>query len=258
MKVPIITYHAIGDVNSPLWTTPKAFESHLSAFAKCGYRTITLTDLLNRLRLQEPLPENTIVLTFDDGYESVYKYARSRLQHYGFTATIFLVSDYCGQTNQWPSQPASVPVEALLSWEQVKELAAEGHEFGAHTRSHLSMTTVLPEVAAGEMFSSQQQIQHHTGQEVKAFAYPYGATNSAITKLTEQYFAGAVVTKLGFVETESNPYLLNRIDSHYLTTTWISYIHGSLFQRYLGLRQMIRSLRRKFRPDWLQSSRKLN
>ncbi len=250
MRVPIITYHAIGDRPSPLWTSIETFDAHLSAFAKCGYRTITLANLLTHLRLREPLPENTIVITFDDGYASVYQHARSLLKYYGFTATIFLISDYCGRTNQWAGQPASVPVEALLSWEQVRELAAEGYEFGAHTRSHLSLPTLLLEIAEAEMHISQQQIQDHIGQEVNVFAYPYGATNAAITKLAQQHFDGAVVTELGFVDSQTNPYMLNRIDAYYLSPLWISQMHSSLFQQYLYLRQILRSFRRNFRPDW--------
>jgi peptidoglycan/xylan/chitin deacetylase (PgdA/CDA1 family) len=254
MRVPIITYHAIGDVPSPLWTTIETFEAHLAAFASCGYRTTTLKHLLDLLRRQESLPANTIVITFDDGYESVYKHARSLLDRYGFTATVFLITDRCGLTNQWQGQPSSVPIEALLSWDQIQELAAEGYEFGAHTQSHLSLPTVLPEVAAAEMSISQQQIQTQIGQDVRVFAYPYGATNSAITKLTQQYFDGAVGTDLGFVDPQTDPYLLNRIDAYYLSPIWIAKMHGSLFQQYLTLRQLLRTLRRSVRPDWLSTT----
>jgi peptidoglycan/xylan/chitin deacetylase (PgdA/CDA1 family) len=254
MKIPIITYHAIGSVPSPLWTTIETFDAHLSTFARCGYQTIALADLLHRLHLKESLPENTIVITFDDGYESVYQYARSRLNHYGFTATVFVISDYCGLTNQWSGQPSSVPTEALLSWEQVQVLAAEGYEIGAHTRSHPSLPTILPEDAEAEMHISQQQIQTHIKQEVKVFAYPYGATNTAITQLAQLYFDGAVITDLGSIHAQTNPYLLNRIDAYYLSPMLIPHIHSSMFEQYLSLRQMLRSLRRSFRPDWLSAT----
>jgi peptidoglycan/xylan/chitin deacetylase (PgdA/CDA1 family) len=243
MKVPIITYHAIGDISSPLWTPIETFEAHIAAFAKCGYQTTTLTNLLTLMRRGEELPENAIVITFDDGYASVYQHARSILKHYDFTATIFLITDRCSLTNQWPGQPSSVPIEALLSWEQVAELAAEGYEFGAHTCSHVSLPTVLPEVAIAELFSSQQHIQNQTGQDVRIFAYPYGATNSAIIKLTQQYFDGAVGTNLGFVDLQADPYRLNRIDAYYLTPAWISHLHSYFFQKYLQLRQILRSFR---------------
>jgi peptidoglycan/xylan/chitin deacetylase (PgdA/CDA1 family) len=251
MRIPVITYHAIGDVPSPLWTTIKSFEAHLLAFARCGYQTTTLANLLTCLRMKQPLPANTIVITFDDGYESVYNYAWPLLKQYGFTATIFLISDYCGRSNQWPSQPASVPVEPLLSWKQVDRLVTEGYEFGAHTRSHLSLPILLPEVAEAEILISQQQIQSHTGQDIRVFAYPYGATNSVITQIAQQYFDGAVSTDLGLVHANANPYLLSRIDAYYLTPSWISFMNSSLFQQYLTLRQILRSLRRSFRPDFL-------
>jgi len=256
MKVPIITYHAIGDVPSPLWTTIETFEAHLAAFARCGYRTTSLANLLNLLRQGQPLPAKTIVITFDDGYESVYQHARSLLDCYGFTATVFLITDRCGLTNQWHGQPSSVPVEALLSWEQIQELAAEGYEFGAHTRSHLSLSTVLPEIAAAEMSISQQQIQAQIAQDVRVFAYPYGSTNPAITSLAQQYFDGVVGTDLGFVDSESDPYLLNRIDAYYLSPAWIFHLYSSTFQRYLNLRQMLRFLRRSFRSDWRPTTTK--
>ena len=38
------------------------------------------------------LPEKAVVITFDDGYASVYDSAWPRLQAHGFSATVFLVT----------------------------------------------------------------------------------------------------------------------------------------------------------------------
>jgi hypothetical protein len=86
------------------------------------------------------------------------------------------------------------------------------------------------------------------------FAYPYGATNTAITQLAQLYFDGAVITDLGSIHAQTNPYLLNRIDADYLSPLSIPYIHSDMFQQYLNLCQMLRSLRRSFRPDWLSTT----
>jgi len=144
-------------------------------------------------------------------------------------ATVFIISAYCGLTNQWSGQPSSVPTESLLSWEQVRTLADEGYEIGAHMRSHLSLLTILAQDAEAEMHISQQQIQAHIKQEIKVFAYPYGATNTAITQLAQLYFDGAVITDLGFIHAQTNPYLLNRIDAYYLSPLSIPYIHSDMF-----------------------------
>jgi len=250
MKVPVITYHAVGNVASPLWTPIDVFEAHLTAFAQSGYRTVTLADLVARLHRGEPLPENSLVITFDDGYESVYTDAWRRLRSHGFGATVFLISDYCGRDNRWSGQPDSVPVAPLLKWEQVKALAAEGCEFGAHTRSHPSLPTLPLEAAVAEILTSQQDIQVRTGQAARIFAYPYGVTNSAVTEMVRQHFDGAVGTDLDLVQTHTNPYLLARIDAYYLSASWIPRMHSSLFQHYLGMRQKLRSVRRYLYPDW--------
>lgn len=249
-RVPIITYHAIGNIASPLWTPIDVFEAQLAAFAEYGYHTISLASLLALLHHHEPLPEKVFVITFDDGYGCVCTDALPRLQHYNFTASVFLISNYCGHTNQWVGQPSSVPVAPLLSWEQAEKLVSAGWEIGAHTRSHCSLPTVSLETAIEEITVSQQSIQAHLGQPIQIFAYPYGASNPAVTQIVQQHYTGAVGTNLGLVQSDANPYLLDRIDAYYLSSALIPHIDSSLFQGYLGFRQFLRSLRRTFQPDW--------
>jgi peptidoglycan/xylan/chitin deacetylase (PgdA/CDA1 family) len=256
-RIPVMTYHAVGNISSPLWTPVEVFEAQLAAFAECGYRTISLADVLARLHHYEPLPEKVFVITFDDGYGCVYTDALPRLQHYNFTASVFLISDYCECTNQWVGQPSSVPVASLLTWSQAEKLVSAGWEIGAHTRSHCSLPTVPLKAAIEEIASSQQSIQAHLGQSVQVFAYPYGASNPAITQIVQQHFNGAVGTNLGLVQSNADPYLLSRIDAHYLLPIWIPHINSLPFQRYLDFRQLLRSLRRTFQPDWqLQRNQK--
>src|SRR5579863_638033 len=113
--IPIVTYHAIGSGPRPLWVPVKEFEAHLDAFRKAGYATISMTCLIDCLRKDE-LPANALVITFDDGYEGVYSLAWPRLRAAGLGATVFLISDYCGRTNQWPGQSSDVPKAPLLQW----------------------------------------------------------------------------------------------------------------------------------------------
>lgn len=250
MSIPIITYHALGEIPSPLWTSIEAFESHLKAFANSGYQTVSLATVLHHLHHRQALPDNVFVITFDDGYESVYKEALPRLQRHDFTASVFLITDHCGHTNQWVGQPSSVPTASLLSWAQAEKLVSAGWEIGAHTRSHCSLPSVPLEAAIEEIAISQQSIQAYLGQSTQVFAYPYGASNSAITQIVRQHFNGAVGTDLGLVQSNADPHLLNRIDAHYLSPAWISHIDSLPFQRYLDFRQLLRSLRRTFQSDW--------
>jgi len=250
LRVPIITYHAIGDKNSPLWTPVEVFEEHIKTLWEHGWRTITLGELIAKIRSGKNLKEKTCVLTFDDGYESVYNLAWPQLQKYKFTATVFLITSYCGKTNQWPGQPDTVPEEKLLNWNQVKELSKGGIEFGAHTRSHASLTSLTPDRLIEELASSKESIERNTGKPCRVFAYPYGDYSSAVVNFVRRFFDGAVGTNLGSVDDTSSLYMLPRIDAYYLNPRWIPQLQRNRFKEYLRLRQAMRSIRRLVYPDY--------
>lgn len=250
MRVPIITYHGIGESGPPLWTPIPAFEAHLDAFAACGFRTIALSDLVNALRDGLPPPENALVITFDDGYESVSRDAWPRLKARNFTATVFLVTDHCGGTNQWPGQKAAAPLSPLVSWNDVEAMAAQGCEFGAHTRTHACLPVLGRAAIEDEVAGSQDAIRQHTGQAVQVFAYPYGAVNAQTADVVRRYFGGAATTRLGLVRASCDPYVLPRVDAWYLRSGHIPYLRGGMYRTYLSARDALRTVRRRFQSDW--------
>lgn len=222
----------------------------MAALASCGYQTVSLAALLDWLLHSQPLPEKAVLITFDDGYESVYQEAWPHLRARGFGFTVFLITDYCGRDNQWAGQPASVPVQALMSWQQVADLAAEGCEFGAHTRSHPPLPRLQAAQIEQELLGSKQQIEAQIGQKVRFFAAPYGATNVQVNHLIKRHFEGAVGTRLGVVRPKSNPYTLARIDAYYLTPSMISWFDHPAFHAYLYLRERSRTIRRWRHMDY--------
>jgi peptidoglycan/xylan/chitin deacetylase (PgdA/CDA1 family) len=250
VSVAIITYHALGDFSSPLFVSAPTFESHLDALVKSGRHTVTLGAVANCLQNGEPLPENAVVLTFDDGYESVYTSAWPRLKERGFIATLFLISDYCGRNNRWPGQPPSVPVCSLMTWEHAAEMAHSGCELGAHTRTHPALPTLSLSQLEDEIVGSQEAVQTNIGQAVRVFAAPYGVTTPTAENIVRKNFDGAVSTQLGTANLQSNPYRMERVDAHYLTPNFVRKLDSPLFQPYLRLRQALREVRRTFRPDW--------
>jgi peptidoglycan/xylan/chitin deacetylase (PgdA/CDA1 family) len=248
--IPIITYHAIDPFPSAIFTTISAFEAQLHALAEAGYHSISLTTITDTLSKGGKLPENAVALTFDDGYESVYREAWPRLKEYGFSATIFLVTGYCNRNNQWSSQAASVPVRPLMTWAQVEEIAAAGWSLGAHTQTHPALSQLRPKEAEQEMVSSQSEIVERVGQAATVFAYPYGAVTPQVKEMARRNFRAAVSTQLGLVKPSSDPFFLERIDAFYLTPYWIKRMDRELFHHYLWARQWMRTLRRCWHSDW--------
>jgi peptidoglycan/xylan/chitin deacetylase (PgdA/CDA1 family) len=215
-----------------------------------GYKSISPSDLLAHLQHRTVLPDRAFVITFDDGYRSVHEVARPIVQKYGFTAALYLVSSYCGRDNRWPSQPASVPTAPLMTWEQVSALAAEGWEVGAHTRSHPPLPSMPIDAAEQEIHLSRRAIEKRTGLPARTFAYPFGAVSDPVRAIVRRHFDGAFGTRLDLAGPESDPFELPRVDGFYLSPGAIKAIGLASFRTYLRMRQSLRSLRRRRRPDW--------
>jgi peptidoglycan/xylan/chitin deacetylase (PgdA/CDA1 family) len=252
--VPIITYHAIENLASPLFTSPTVFEAQLAALAESGYQAISMATVFDWLQGDISLLAKAVVITFDDGYASVYDSAWPRLQAYDFSATVFLVTGYCGGGNQWPGQMDGVPKRGLLTWDQVSELAAAGWEFGAHTRTHPPLPGIPTDQAEEEILTSREEIESRIGQTVRSFAYPYGASSPDVQAIVQRFFDGALGVRLGLVTAASNAYCLERIDAFYLAPRFIPFLGRPGFRQYLNLRQWMREVRRRVRPDWHYSS----
>jgi peptidoglycan/xylan/chitin deacetylase (PgdA/CDA1 family) len=72
--------------------------------------------------------------------------------------------------------PDAVPAEfRACSWDQIREMARNGIEFGAHSVTHPPLSTVDdPPELRFEMLESQRRIEQELQKPVRHFAYPFG------------------------------------------------------------------------------------
>ncbi len=162
----ILMYHSISEAGTPMCVTPAAFTRQMDWLHQAGWRTHTL-----RLAVDSPSSPRSVVLTFDDGFADAYLTAWPILRERGLTATIFLVTDQVGHVASWTD---ANPVAPLLDWDQIREMAAGGCEFGSHSASHLDVRTATDEEILQELVRSRQVLEDRVGREVVSFAYPYG------------------------------------------------------------------------------------
>ncbi|MDQ2870708.1 MAG: polysaccharide deacetylase family protein [Acidobacteriota bacterium] len=249
-RVPVLTYHAVGEGPRPLFTPARLFEAHLTALENAGLRTISLSAVVDALAGGEAAPERSVAVTFDDGYRSFAEEAWPRLRAHGFGATVFLVSDHGGGDNLWPTQKPGVPRSALLDWDQAGRLASEGVELGAHGRTHAPLPLLSEAEAEAEVAGSRADIESRTGRRVRLFAYPYGASSPGTEAIVRRHFDGAVSVRLGLAGPSSDPFQIPRIDAHYLSPASIAWLRRDVFQAYLSARQVLRDARRRFSSDW--------
>lgn len=197
--VPILCYHSSQQkCNMSLCISRNAFEQQMAYLKTHNYRVITLKEFLGFLRYRQGLPDRSVVITFDDGYRSFYEIAYPILKKFGFKATLFVYTDFIGNSKN------------ALTWEQLRELKADGFEVGAHGVSHSDLTKreagesepAYLERINNELVRAKAIIDDRLGQDTAYIAFPYGSYNQKILRLSEQ--AGYT---LGLsVESGSNPF----------------------------------------------------
>lgn len=198
--VPILNYHKVDTLYHALSISPRDFEEQMAYLAQNGFTTITPDDLMAYLNHNKVLPAKPILITFDDGYLDNYTNAYPILKKYGFTATIFLVTNLVGHD------------ERYMTWEQVRQMQRDGFVFGSHTVSHAALTNLSREQIMEELQTSRQEIERQIGIKTKYFAYPTGAYNLQVAELVKQAgYRAAFTIRFGQAGTESNLYALERI-----------------------------------------------
>jgi peptidoglycan/xylan/chitin deacetylase (PgdA/CDA1 family) len=235
----ILTYHSLDDDGTVLSVSPRLFADQMAMLGDLGVAVVPLAELR---RPGAPAPR--VAITFDDGFRSVREHGLPVLARHGFPATVFLVTDFCGRTNDWPGQPADVVRRPLLDWMEVRAMTAAGVAFGSHTRSHPDLTGLAPRALEAELVRSKQAIEDAVGRPVEALAYPYGAHDATVRGLAGAHFALACGTRLGHVGPANDRLALPRLDVYYLHRPRLfRQLFAPELAVYLRLRQLGRDLR---------------
>ena len=177
-RVPVLVYHSLTaeatDRYRGFAIDPGRFREQMDAIAEAGYRTSTVAELLASRDAAAPgLGQRTVVLTFDDGFREVHGVVLPILAERHLRATAYLVSAYIGGTSRWLAADGEGD-RPLMSWTEIRELAAEGVEIGAHGHRHLALDLLAFEAAEDEIVRSRRVLEDGLGQAVTSFAYPYG------------------------------------------------------------------------------------
>jgi peptidoglycan/xylan/chitin deacetylase (PgdA/CDA1 family) len=250
----ILTYHSIAEGPSPLEIPPAIFAQQMEWLA-ANARVAPLGEIVRALKEEKPLPERTVVLTFDDGYEDFYEHAAPALRRWRFPAIVFLPTAFVGKTNTWAD--AYSDEKQLMSWEQVKELAQQGIEFGSHSHTHPDLTSGAEnKVLEEELGSPGKEIGNQIGRAPKHFCYPYGLWNREVRDAVANVYDSACSTGAGVVEPDADPYALPRVDAHYVRSMdRFRSMFTAAFERYISMRRWIRRVRGK--PEGFYSRTKL-
>jgi peptidoglycan/xylan/chitin deacetylase (PgdA/CDA1 family) len=181
-SIPILTYHKISDQKEFGLTTvsPDIFKVQLETLKNHKYCLKTFKEIdENNVRA-----ESAVMLTFDDGYESVYLHAFPLMQKFNFKGVVFIITDYIGKKNEWESYPI-LRKFSHLSKEQIIELHQAGFEIGSHGRRHLFLNNKPDKILKTEIEDSKKLIEDLTGSAVRSFCYPFGRYNQRVAEFVK-------------------------------------------------------------------------
>ena len=190
--VPILVYHNLGPQSKGrLVLGADAFAEQMRYLRREGYHVVTLSEFVDWTRLKRQLPKKSVVLTFDDGYHAFRDYAYPVLKSLGFTATLFVYTDYVGGGRN------------ALTWDELKRLVAEGFDVQAHSKTHGDLRRAAGETDAqyaqrmqAELAEPPRLFQRQLGHGVQFLAYPYGRVDDdLLARVREQGYAAAFTVR---------------------------------------------------------------
>ena len=220
-RAPVLCYHRIGGpLELGVTRVGRAvFARQMTALARAGWRTLSLTELANRMGVgaQHAAPLHShgsgqFLLTFDDGYASLADHAYPILADLGFTATTFLITDYVGKTNTWDVRYTWNRLPHL-AWRDVEHWRARGFSFASHGATHRRLTWLDDAAAQEDLRRSRDVLLARLGTDAgRAIAYPFGAVDDRVTAL-----ARTAGYELGFggVKGNGDPLHLSRVPVYF-------------------------------------------
>ncbi|QSO50939.1 polysaccharide deacetylase family protein [Alicyclobacillus curvatus] len=204
VSVPVLMYHDITYLkNNSLGMSATQFDSEMTWLYQHGFHPINLGQLFGAFYHGYKLPSRPIVITFDDGYKSVYSNAFPELQKYHFQATVFMITGAVGRTTGFPE----------LSWSDLQAMESSGLvDVESHTVHHIALSLASAAVQQAELVDSANTLQTHLRHPILYFCYPSSNYNQqTMQDLKTNGYLLAFTEHPGYANSTQGPYQLHRL-----------------------------------------------
>ncbi|MGM9978189.1 MAG: polysaccharide deacetylase family protein [Clostridium sp.] len=199
--VPVLYYHSVdpSEANEVI-ISPQKLREELTFIKDSGYTTLTMSELNDYILNNAPIPEKSIVITFDDGYADNYANAFPILKELDMKATIFVISNFTDKDGYY------------MTSQQIKEMSDYGIDIQSHTASHAHLNQLTYEEQLSELKTSKEKLESITEKPVISIAYPFGDyDDNTILASKEAGYSLSFNTNRGLSDRDDNPLSLNRI-----------------------------------------------
>jgi peptidoglycan/xylan/chitin deacetylase (PgdA/CDA1 family) len=205
--IPIFAFHSVMPGSGYEYEISTGQLNELCSLLKQrGYQTISFQDLFASVNGGKALPPKPVILTSDDGYQSVYQYAFPIIQSYGYRMTLFLSTDYIGssdgdrRTNSFDA--GSYPTRAMLVWPEIVAMVSAGFEIQSHGTDHGYLGSMSYAQDLAELQNSKAIIQSFSGGVCNVAAWPFNSFSaSSVRALTAAGYGAGVAYNGGSLNT---------------------------------------------------------
>lgn len=217
-KLPVLCYHNVIKSDrkdaaemlrkDPYTMTAGRLEEHFKYLKDNGYTAITMQQYKDYVENNKPLPSKPIMITFDDGNDSMYTVIYPILKKYNFPALYSIIFSFMEQA------PNPALIEKMVSWEQLKEMEDSGlvtvashtyalHNFvnnNAYGDRFQNATTIwwndkqtfekesdFVERIDADFMQSKNILEKHLGHSSNVITWPYGAYNLKNVEIAKKY-----------------------------------------------------------------------
>lgn len=194
-QVAVLMYHHLETETTPGLSSlaVRDFQKQMHLLKENGFHVISMEQYARYMMESAPVPDNAVLLTFDDGYESFYSHAYPILRKYHYPATNFVIVSSIDDRNR-----QGIP---KLTWEQMREMQKSGMSFYNHTfdshrygridssghkgtvlshplyledHGRMETTTEYIRRVSNDLEAAERRLREELSNEMGIIAFPYG------------------------------------------------------------------------------------
>lgn len=198
--LPIIMYHSLlkdKNLQNDYTISPSLFEEDLKYLTKNGYKTVTVSDLVDYVYHGGDLPQRCVMLTFDDGCYNNYYYAYPLLGEYQCRAVI---SPIASATERFTQSESISVTYGYISDENIREMVSSGlveiqnHSYDMHRLTPRrgaeqkigESDSEYREAITSDIKKAQNYLSENAGVTPECFVYPFGAKSGATLDIIKE------------------------------------------------------------------------
>lgn len=232
--VRVFTFHRITNVcRDGMTVDPGQFRAQLDYVLRT-HDVVMLEEALQLLQNGSKLKRPVAVLTFDDGYSSVYEHAFPVMTELGVAGSCFVTTGLVGTDKRFLHDVANParPALSVMGWDEIVNLCMTGWSVGGHGMTHARLSQCDGRQATMELEHPIEVLRMTLGLEEVPWAFPFGGpddfTAENVQKVRELGYTAAFSNWGGENLPPADPYGLMRIDigGDHDTLTWKMRVHG--------------------------------